>query len=85
MRRRSVEVDGVPAALAEFREADWPGNTWRDRYDMWREAMRRHHDTHGWPGGPLDMFMRALFVRHRHDGTPLPPGVTTYFGLPAER
>lgn len=85
MRRRRKALDGVPAELAEFREADWPGATWRDRYDIWRAAQDAHAETHGWPRGGLDLLMRRLLVRHRHDGTRLPLGVSDYFGLPPER
>ncbi|MHA6511324.1 hypothetical protein [Tessaracoccus sp. Z1128] len=83
-RRRSTAGD-LPAHLAEFTEADWPGVDWRARFDAWKAAQDRHTVEHGWPAGPLDRLYRRSLARSRHYGTPAHLGVTDWFGLPAER
>lgn len=85
MRRRRKDADGIPAHLAQFREADWPGASWRAKYDAWVEAQETYAAVNPWPNGPLDRLFRRMFVRDRHERRPLHLGVSDYFGLPPER
>jgi hypothetical protein len=56
VRRRVKAADAVPAQLAEFTSADWPGGTVEQRVALWKAARVAWHDENGWPGGPLDLF-----------------------------
>jgi hypothetical protein len=70
LRRRHRDGD-VPAHLRAFREHDWPGRTWEDRFRFWKEARRVYHEEHGWPGGPVRLIGEQSDVRRSHEGLPL--------------
>jgi len=71
VRRRQQDRDGIPAHLAVFDPADWPGTSWEPRWREWRAARRVWHEEHGWPGGPLALMREESDVRRRHEGRPL--------------
>ena len=71
MRRRRRAADDLPDDLAIFRERDWHGRTWEQRWQSWRDARREHFDRHGWPGGALALLRDESDTRRRHDGSQL--------------
>lgn len=72
MRRRQQDRDGIPAHLAVFDPANWPGTTtWEPRWHEWRAARRVWLDEHGWPGGALTLLREESDTRRRHEGRPL--------------
>lgn len=67
MRRRR-KAGEVPEPLAAFREEDWPGRTWEDRFSFWQQARRVFAEAQPWPGGPLAMLRDESDTRRRHHG-----------------
>ena len=77
MRRKDRADDGgVPARLAYFTPADWPGNRF-EQFEAWRQArLRWVAEGHPIPAGdPASMIRQHVAVRRRLSGLPLPVGM----------
>jgi hypothetical protein len=70
--KRKVQDGDVPAELATFKAAEWPGRTVADKVAVWKAARLAYHDEHGWPGGALEAMTGALEVQWPLEGRPPP-------------
>lgn len=63
----------IPQRLVEFASMDWPGDSDRDRLELWAAARRAWAEVNGWPGGPLELIIGHFDTRrHVVSGVPLP-------------